>query len=395
MAAELADLFSNHLKVNDSDEPYRAITAIGHTRFATSSVNCESELHPHEWEPFHHEWVWKFNPIVGKMEKLYSLVGLHITHNGDFDALASYNNMMVNEEVGWWLERVLHCPNNTSGDSPKIAGCLDLFRVQGRWGPAARLAYIRCLCKNNVDEVTDSSGNIPLTKEAPNIFPDNNYWAAWGAYLESIWNEHINNVITTTMHVVGQPDADSNVERLPNGVGKIEYSYSINKAGLKQLVSVIEENLINVKYERWLEQQQGGNLGIASIHGGSVHGYKNPTTSMDVKVSSESSKQSIKSLSKKDISKSMLNYLDACNWTFGELKAFIYAAVRGFLYADLYNALTEFMSRAEGSFGVQVHSTLEPGVLVISSKGQQLDTTARVYKHGNEYILTTKKLAVS
>ena len=34
--------------------------------------------------------------------------------------------------------------------------------------------------------------------------------------------------------------------------------------------------------------------------------------------------------------------------------------------------MTEFLSRAEGSFGIQAHCTLEPGVVVIASKGQPM-----------------------
>ena len=63
-------------------------------------------------------------------------------------------------------------------------------------------------------------------------------------------------------------------------------------------------------------------------------------------------------------------------------------AVRGFLRGDMYNALTEIMSRAEGSFGVQVHCTLEPGVVVIASKGQPMsisyDDTKPIVLFGSE-----------
>jgi len=39
---------------------------------------------------------------------------------------------------------------------------------------------------------------------------------------------------------------------------------------------------------------------------------------------------------------------------------------------DLYNALTEFLSRAQGSFGLQMHCSLEEGVVVLASKGQPM-----------------------
>ena len=133
---------------------------IGHTRFATSSINKVSELHPHEWVPFHEENVWLFNAEKGKMEKTMTTVGIHISHNGDFDAMEAYQQIMVVNEIGLWLERVLHCPNSTRGDSPKIAGCMDLMRVQGRWAAAARLAWIR-VALNASNEV--AGGDQPST----------------------------------------------------------------------------------------------------------------------------------------------------------------------------------------------------------------------------------------
>lgn len=47
-------------------------------------------------------------------------MGVHITHNGDFDALEAYGGTMVNAEVGYWLERILHVPNDLAGDSVKV-----------------------------------------------------------------------------------------------------------------------------------------------------------------------------------------------------------------------------------------------------------------------------------
>ena len=45
---------------------------------------------------------------------------------------------------------------------------------------------------------------------------------------------------------------------------------------------------------------------------------------------------------------------DISNWSDLEFKSFVSMTVKGFLNADLYTTMTEFMSRAEGSFGVQV-----------------------------------------
>jgi hypothetical protein len=66
---------------------------IAHTRFATSSINKVSELHPHEWSPFKEEVFWRFNPIIGKYERSSAVMGVHITHNGDFDELEAYQQV--------------------------------------------------------------------------------------------------------------------------------------------------------------------------------------------------------------------------------------------------------------------------------------------------------------
>ena len=83
------------------------VTALGHTRFATSSINIPSELHPHEWVPFRKEHVWQFCAWEGKYKKQLLTVGNHITHNGDFNTLTGYSRLLVNHEVGIWLEKVL------------------------------------------------------------------------------------------------------------------------------------------------------------------------------------------------------------------------------------------------------------------------------------------------
>lgn len=62
------------------------------------------------------------------------------------------------------------------------------------------------------------------------------------------------------------------------------------------------------------------------------------------------------------------NSLGISDWTDTTLIAFLKTGIRGFLRGDMYTAMTEFVSRAEGSFGLQVHCSLEPGVVVIASK---------------------------
>ena len=56
LAADLIKVYQKEAKV--LPEKTSDVTFIGHTRFATSSVNLVSELHPHEWVPFRDEAVW-------------------------------------------------------------------------------------------------------------------------------------------------------------------------------------------------------------------------------------------------------------------------------------------------------------------------------------------------
>ena len=118
LAADLAALYL--ARGGTIPDEASTITIIGHTRFATSSANIETELHPHEWVPFHEENVWMFDAVQGTFNHSIHVVGLHLSHNGDFDAMEAYSQTMVVEEVGLWLERILHVPNNTRGDSPKV-----------------------------------------------------------------------------------------------------------------------------------------------------------------------------------------------------------------------------------------------------------------------------------
>jgi len=297
LARDLAQKFINRFGGQPSSE--LAVTFVGHTRFATSSINVEPELHPHEWVPKRLERIWRMSP-AGKFDQVELEYCLHLTHNGDFDAMDMYSTTIVNGEIGLWLERVLHTPNNTRGDSPKLAGMMDVMRVAGRWGPAARLGYVRLL--KSVNDVCDGE---QLTKEAPNSFPDWNYFQEWAEEVfEPDWGMHKNNVIKAYI-----PEANVSKKRTTE--------YTIDPAGEKQLVEAI--------------------------------------------------------LSKIDTHKERFSILKT--WGKREKLAFVNLTVRAFLRNDLYTALTEILSRSEGSFGIQAHCTMEVGIVVIASKGQPMSVS--------------------
>lgn len=269
------------------------VTVVGHTRFATSSVNLVPELHPHEWVPPHDEFVWKLSQ-TGRFERCLCLVGVHLSHNGDFDAIDAFSSSLPIDDIGHFLNRVLYVPNYVRSDSVKLAGFMDLLRVQGRWAPAARMSYVRCILKN----ATDVADGQQLAKDAPFTFPEYSYFESWQEFIEPIWCTHINNVIKVK-RVAGR------------------HEYSIHRSSESQLVSALSAALTAPLRER----------------------------------------------------------LRCDAWSSTELYGFLYHCVRGFLRMDLYTSLTELLSRAEGSFGIQVHCTLEPGVVAIASKGQPMSVS--------------------
>ena len=68
---------------------------------------------------------------------------------------------------------------------------MDLFRVQGRWGPSARLAWVRCVLKAS----TDVCGGSQLSKAAPNSFPPAEYFEQWASFMDGVFEQHVNNII--------------------------------------------------------------------------------------------------------------------------------------------------------------------------------------------------------
>ena len=78
LSSDLATLYNNNSTHNQSRlrKTRRAcnMTFIGHTRFATSSINRVPELHPHEWVSFHSE----------------GIMGVHFLPNSVYFSLLSF-----------------------------------------------------------------------------------------------------------------------------------------------------------------------------------------------------------------------------------------------------------------------------------------------------------------
>ncbi|UHD14494.1 zinc metalloprotease [Thiocapsa bogorovii] len=112
---------------------------VGHYRYGTSSCPAEIETHWHRWARPRTAPVWSVDgqDLVCRRRVIENL----ITHNGDFDAWIAPWGRVSNPALGQWLTEVLGKSNAARGDSPKIAGMLDLLLTQGRWDASLRLGY--------------------------------------------------------------------------------------------------------------------------------------------------------------------------------------------------------------------------------------------------------------
>ena len=156
----------------------RSVTGVWHYRFGTSGPPAVLETHWHEWVGARQENVWQF--IEGQWICQNINVNHRITHNGDFDSWKLYGREVENQELGLWLERILHTPNDAKGDSPKIAGMMDLLITKGMWRASVRLAYYLAIAES-VDSVFD---NLEPSRDAPDTTPSTEELDSWAEIFE-------------------------------------------------------------------------------------------------------------------------------------------------------------------------------------------------------------------
>ncbi len=159
---------------------------VGHYRYGTSSAPAVKETHPHQWMPSRIARVWSLEN--GKYAASNKPVSTVITHNGDFDYWNIFGDEQPNDQIGLWLEHVLHSPNDTKGDSPKIAGMMDLLLTQGMWDASARLAYQLTVASSFKDAF---DGQEP-SKSGPNTAPSIAQLQKWAAIFEGAFEPRKN-----------------------------------------------------------------------------------------------------------------------------------------------------------------------------------------------------------
>ena len=160
------------------------VIGVWHYRYATSSPPSTLEAHWHEWIPATQAAVWQIEN--GKWVRARRNVNHRITHNGDFDAWTLFDKPIENTKLGLWLERVLHTPNSTTGDSPKIAGMMDMLITQGMWYDSVRLAYQLEVAES----IEEAFGGQEPSKDAPNTAPSKQDLRDWAESFERVFQKH-------------------------------------------------------------------------------------------------------------------------------------------------------------------------------------------------------------
>ena len=154
------------------------ILGMWHYRYGTSAPPSMQETHWLEWMPARTATVWQIEN--GKWIAKEKNVNNRITHNGDFDSWQIFGTSIDTNDLGLWLERVLHTPNSTIGDSPKIAGMMDLLVTQGMWEASVRLAYQMVIAS-----FKETFGGQKTSKDAPNHAPSKSGLSKWASTFET------------------------------------------------------------------------------------------------------------------------------------------------------------------------------------------------------------------
>jgi hypothetical protein len=172
-----------------------SVMGVWHYRFETSSPPEVEETHWHEWMSARIESVWQFSQ--GKWICQKRNVNHRITHNGNFDAWTIFGKEVENVELGWWLERVLNTPDRTKGDSPKIAGMMDLLITKGIWSASVRLAYQLAIASS----LESAFGAEEPAVDSPNTAPSEQDLSDWAEIFEKNFSLYLK--------LLGAPDSPS------------------------------------------------------------------------------------------------------------------------------------------------------------------------------------------
>jgi hypothetical protein len=327
-----------------------AAAFIAHTRFATASLPALRETHPHAWcAPTLSRVFWVFRGGAFTPDHARTIT-LQLTHNGDLDALRLFKRDVGVAELGLWLERVLHAPNDTRGDSPKAAGMCDLLLTAGRWDASARWAYQECVAS----AIEDACGGGAARKEAPNSAPTVEWAAAWGAFLDGC--------MARSSPLLAR---------------------ALTPGGARALVGSVVR-FVEAVEARLRRKLGGGGSGSGSGSGSGGNGANERTAAaMGIHpdclradaLSSAHAESADGAAAPTSASKALRATAAAAGvilMTPLQLRRFLRRAALAFATQDAPEALRLLLSRASGSFGITLLSSTEPDTVAIAAWGQQM-----------------------
>jgi hypothetical protein len=113
-----------------------------HVRYATAGITKREEAHPFRYVDLKHRGQRRvFSWPEGKVTLTVRPIETVLTHNGDMDGLKFRGVHIGFNSLGLFLEHVLGVKNRWVGDSPLLAGAIELFVTRGLWFESLRLAY--------------------------------------------------------------------------------------------------------------------------------------------------------------------------------------------------------------------------------------------------------------
>ncbi|MBP9127446.1 MAG: hypothetical protein KBG07_01600 [Elusimicrobia bacterium] len=182
------------------------VEEIDHARFATGGPSKMGNAHPFVWGLVEGFWnavfprkarVWTVGE-GGKTEIVRKVSQQIISHNGDFDAWVRRKGeapIANNGPLAWWLTKTLGRGDPSQGDSPKIAGMLELLLTQGQWGASFRLAYAVDVA-DSIDDVMSPSNVREIGRSVDKVFEE---WlkrahVAGCRTLQDVYNENSSSI---------------------------------------------------------------------------------------------------------------------------------------------------------------------------------------------------------
>jgi hypothetical protein len=230
-----------------------------------------------------------------------------ITHNGDNDELTVQGTKIPFDLQRYYFERVLASPNKWAGDSPMIAGAMELLVTQGQWAESLRLAF-------------QETAAPPVDLNALPPFPKTTGDARLDRKLRSAWEKSVRAIMLR--HPAPSPRT------------------------LEQWANVAEDTMVGMV-------DKGGFF---------------PSDARSLADVPESSRTQLATLLKGAFFKNR----ELSGLPEEKINAFVRTAVDAFLDNTVANALTTFKSRAEGTYGLIVKSSLQPGMVAVCAHHQPL-----------------------